>query len=168
MSTLNIEEVYTTYWDKMLHQVCKKYTKNIEDAEDLCQNAFIKIKDNLYRYDDKGSLEGWIRRIIRNMAIDDIRKRKIEICEEVNWEIITHTPSIPTPLLSDNFTIEDIIRVKEDLSPRKLEVFNLILDGCQHKEIALKLNISEGHSKATFHRAKKSLKQILLTKNKIK
>jgi len=162
MTTLSIEEVYTTYWNKMLHQVCKKYTKNIEDAEDLCQNAFIKIKDNLYRYDGTGSLEGWIRKIIRNMAIDDIRKRKIEICEEVNWEIISYTPYIPTPLLSDDFTIEDIIRVKDDLTPRKLEIFNLILDGYQHKEIALKLNISEGHSKATLHRAKKSLKQLLL------
>lgn len=162
MNTLTIEEVYSIYWKKMLYQVCRKYTKNMADAEDLCQNAFIKIKDNLHRYENTGPLEGWLRRIIINMAIDDIRKRKIEFCEEVDWEIIEKKTYTHTPLLSDDFTIEDVERVKNNLTPRKLEVFNLILEGYKHKEIAAKLNISEGHSKATFHRAKKSLKKLLL------
>ena len=168
MNRLTIEEVYSTYWKKMLYQVCRRYTKNMADAEDLCQNAFIKIKDNLHRYKDTGSLEGWLRRIIINMAIDDIRKKKIETCEKVNWEIIDNRAytHIPTPLLSDDFTIEDVIRVKNKLTPRKLEIFNLILEGYKHKEIAVKLNISEGHSKATYHRAKKSLKQLLLNERR--
>lgn len=162
MNKLNIEEVYSTYHKKMLYQVCRRYTKNMADAEDLCQNAFIKIKDNLHRYKNTGSLEGWLRKIIINMAIDDIRKKKIEFCEEVDWEIIENKPYTHTPMLSDDFTIEDVERIKNNLTPRKLEVFNLILEGYKHKEIAVKLNISEGHSKATFHRAKKSLKKLLL------
>ena len=166
MNKLTIEEVYTTYWEKMLYQVCREHTKNMADAEDLCQDAFIKIKDNLHRYKNTGSLEGWVRRIVRNMAIYNIRKRKIDICEEVNWGILENKLYVPTPLLSDDFTIEDVIRVKNKLSPRKLEIFNLIMNGYKHGEIALKLNISEGHSKSTYHRAKKSLRELLINERR--
>jgi len=164
---LTIENIYVMYWDKMLHQVCKKYTKNIEDAEDLCQNGFLKIKDKLHKYNETGSLEGWIRRLLRNYIIDTQRKKTLSVVEEANWDIIGNSMVIEDlPINKYGFTIEDVLNVRDKLSDRKLEVFNMVLDGYKHKDIALELNISEGHSKATYHRAKISLRKLLLNGKK--
>ncbi len=164
---ITIENIYVMYWDKMLHQVCKKYTKNIEDAEDLCQNGFLKIKDNLHKYKETGSLEGWIRRLLRNYIIDTQRKKTLNVVEEVNWDIIDNSMVIEdSPINKYGFTIEDVLNVRNKLPKRKLEVFNLVLDGYKHKEIAVKLNITEGHSKATYHRTKISLRKLLLNGKK--
>jgi len=165
---LTIEKIYTLYWDKMLHQVCSKYTNNIDEAKDLCQNGFIKINDKLHLYQHKGSLEGWIRKVIKNSILDHKRKKKLPVTLEIPWEIISdNTPIDNSPLSESIYTISDIIRVKDKLPNQKLKVFNMVLDGYKHKEIADELGISEGTSKSTFHRAKKSLRKILLTKNNI-
>ena len=66
------------------------------------------------------------------------------------------------------YNMIDIIRIKDNLPDQKLKVFNMVLDGYKHKEIADELGISEGTSKSTFHRAKWSLRKILLNKSKIK
>lgn len=168
MKELNITDIYVKYWDKMLYQVCWKYTKNGDEAKDLCQNGFLKVNDNLHKYKERGSLEGWIRKIIKNSIIDHQRKKKLPVTLEIPWEIISDNPPIEnTPLSESIYTISDIMRVKDKLPNQKLKVFNMVLDGYKHKEIADELGISEGTSKSTFHRAKKSLRKILLTKNNI-
>jgi len=169
MVKLNIEDIYTQYWDKMLYQVCRKYTNNLDEAKDLCQNGFIKINDKLHLYKHKGSFEGWIRTIIKNSILDTQRKKKLPVTMEVPWEIISDTtPLEETPFLHySGISLIDIIHLKEQLPPNKLKVFNMVLDGYKHKEIAEELGISVGTSKSTFHRAKWSLRKILLTKNNI-
>ena len=156
---LRIEDLYRDYWKKMLLQVCLRYTKNIEQAEDWCQNGFIKINNNLDKYTDTGSLEGWVRRIIRNTVMDDLRKKKLEVTyegyDDVVEEIIEE---------SEKYTFLHIMKVKEKLSPTYKKVFDLhVLEQLKHKEIAQKLNITEGTSKSNFHKAKKSIKRMLLT-----
>jgi RNA polymerase sigma factor (sigma-70 family) len=168
MKELNITDIYVKYWDKMLYQVCWNYTKNADEAKDLCQNGFLKVNDNLHKYKEIGSLEGWIRKIIKNSILDYQRKKKLPVTLEIPWEIISDTTPIEnTPINKDIYNISDIIRVKDKLPNQKLKVFNMVLDGYKHKEIADELGISEGTSKSTFHRAKKSLRKILLTKNNI-
>src|SRR5690554_4635266 len=56
--------------------VAIRYIKDKERAEDVLQDGFIKVFKNLYRFEHRGSLEGWIRRIIVNTALDQIRKNK--------------------------------------------------------------------------------------------
>ena len=46
MTNLTIETIYTTLWDKMLYQVCMKYTNDLSVAQDWCQNGFIKVYNN--------------------------------------------------------------------------------------------------------------------------
>ena len=53
-------------WKKMLYGVCMKYTNDINQAQDYCQNGFMKVYKNLDLFTGEGSLEGWIRKVINN------------------------------------------------------------------------------------------------------
>lgn len=170
MVKINMSDVYKEYWDKMLYQLCWKYTNNRDEAKDLCQNGFLRVYNNLHKYKEVGSFEGWIRKIIKNSIIDYQRKKKLPTTLEATWEIIEEkTVDTDTHMLDTyDVTMEDVIRVKEQLPTQKLKVFNLILEGYKHKEIAEELGISESTSKTQFHRSKQTLRKILLTKSKIK
>ena len=76
-SDINFKDVYTEMWDKMLYGVCMKYTNDINQAQDYCQNGFMKIYNNLDKYTSTGSLESWVKRVINNSIIDETRKQKI-------------------------------------------------------------------------------------------
>ena len=84
-------ELYGIFAPKML-AVCMRYAKDEPEAEDMLQDSFIKVFRKIQKYDDRGSLEGWIRRITVNTAIDHIRKRKnrqgdISINEAITEEV---------------------------------------------------------------------------------
>jgi len=78
-SIIDFGELYSSLWDKMLNTVCRKYTIDPDKAQDFCQNGFIKVYNNISKYEGNGSLEGWVRRVINNNILDELRKGKIEI-----------------------------------------------------------------------------------------
>ena len=63
------------YYGKML-SVCMRYIKDRDSAQEVLQDAFIKVFEKLELFDFRGSIEGWLRRIVSNTAIDAIRKAK--------------------------------------------------------------------------------------------
>ena len=69
------EQLFKLYYGKML-VVSMQYTKDRDTAQEIVQDSFIKIFEKLNLFDNKGTLEGWIRRIVVNTAIDRIRKSK--------------------------------------------------------------------------------------------
>ena len=150
------EALFKMYADKMFG-VCRYYTKDYTEAEDVLHEAFIRIFGNIAGFRSEGSLEGWIRRIIVNTALEKFRRqnRMFAISEEHN-EIED----------DKNLTVESLISADElmeiimELSPKYRMVFNLYaIDGYSHKEISEKLNISEGTSKSNLARARTILQQ---------
>ena len=157
---LKIEDLYEDYWEKMLCQVCMKYTNNRDQAEDWCQNGFIKIYNKLHKYENTGSLEGWVRRIIRNTIIDDLRKKKFEFTDNRYEDVLV---SVDEEIDRASMMLE-IMRVKENLSPSYKRVFELhVFQELKHREIAELLKISEGTSKSNYSKAKKAIRKMLLT-----
>jgi len=153
MTNLNIETIYTTLWDKMLYQVCMKYTNDLAVAQDWCQNGFIKVYDNLSKYKQEGSLEGWVRRVITNSILDDKRRKTLPINYEFTWELLEEeTEENRDNEIDDN--IQQVLNLKNQLPPSQLQIFELVMDGYKHKDIAKKLNIHEGTSKSNFYKAK--------------
>lgn len=69
------EALFKAFYGKMM-AVCLRYISDRDTAQEVLQEGFIKVFDKLGVFDFKGSLEGWIRRIIANTAIDAIRKSK--------------------------------------------------------------------------------------------
>ena len=164
------ELLFKQFYGKMM-AVCLRYISDRDSAQEVLQEGFIKVFDKLEVFDFKGSLEGWIRRIIANTAIDALRKNK------------------RNPFLSDqdnDFKQEAINEIEEKekfqlleikaevameaiakLSPAYRAVFNLyVLEDYSHKEIGEILGINEGTSKSNLAKAKMNLQRILNEKFK--
>ena len=154
---------YEKFAGKMMG-VCLRYARDYEEAQDVMQDAFIKIFGKLPGYEKKGSLEGWVRRIVVNTALDSYRKNKKH---QQNVDVDT----VDYMLDSNSYIIEemnanDLLAVIKTLPEGYQMVFNLFaIEGYSHKEIAERLGITESTSKSQFSRAKKSLREILMKKN---
>jgi len=170
--TLNQEEVYKKYFNKMLNNVCRKYTNDRDKAYDYCQDAFIKILDKLDTYKGGGSFEGWLRRSINNSVLDAKRKEKTKDkintthnSEDFNWETLGgQEDNEYVPDKYDKYTIKDINKIINQLPPSYKKVYELYtVEGLTHEQIAKRLGISTGTSKSNYFKAKKKLKEILLS-----
>ncbi|MEX1002315.1 MAG: RNA polymerase sigma factor [Crocinitomicaceae bacterium] len=157
------KKFYDLFARKMMG-VCLRYTNNHEEAQDVLQDAFIKIFNKLSDYESKGSLEGWVRRIMVNTALDAYRKaKKHQKNVDVN--------SVSYLLDSDDFILEtihaeDLMKVIKAIPEGYRVVFNLFaIEGYSHKEIAERLGVTESTSKSQYSRAKKMLRKILIDKN---
>jgi len=161
------QELYKIFYSKMMG-VCYRYSNNAEDAKDLLQDGFVKVFKNLSKYNFNGSLEGWIRRIIVNTAIDHFRKNKnVFFVDDEDDFLLENSKIESSDSIYSQFGVEEIMKAIQSLSPAYQTVFNLYaLEGFQHKEIAEKLNINEGTSKSNLAKARKNLQNILLKKEK--
>jgi len=159
------QELYKKFYGKMMG-ICYRYSNNSEDAKDVLQEGFIKVFGNLKKYNYTGSLEGWIRRIIVNTAIDHYRKHKdVHFVDDEEGFILENSKIESADSIYSQFGEEVIMEAIQALSPGYKTVFNLnVIDGFQHKEIAKQLGISEGTSKSNLAKAKKNLRQIILQK----
>jgi RNA polymerase sigma-70 factor (ECF subfamily) len=157
------KELYSFYAPKM-YNVCLRYAGNQSDAEDILQDGFVKLFNNLHKFRGEGSFDGWIRRIFVNTAIESIRRNKITklaINEDVENSTIDTRNSPLEGLLH-----KDILNTANVLSEGYKTVFNMYaVEGYSHKEIADKLGITESTSKSQFSRAKAILRSVLLNEN---
>ena len=160
------KKLFELFYGKMMG-VCLRYAKNNDEAKDMVQNGFIKVYAKLDIFNFSGSLEGWIRRIMVNTAIDHIRKNKnnpFSIEDDARFKNLEE--DIPFDLEeNENETklkAEQAISAISKLSPAYKTVFNLyVIEGYTHKEIADYLNISEGTSKSNLAKAKQKLRLLL-------
>jgi len=156
-SRISQEALYRRYAKAMFH-LCLFYESDREKAKDILQEAFIKIFKNLEHYDRKGSLNGWMRKIIVNTAIDHCRRKDKEI-EFISIEHITPPVSEYGAAVS-TLNTEDIISQVNRLPEGARMIFQLhTIEGYSHREIARLLHISEGTSKSQINRAKTLLKK---------
>jgi RNA polymerase sigma factor (sigma-70 family) len=150
--------LYDTYSKKMLG-VCIRYATDTMEAEDILQEGFIKVFNNISQYTHKGSLEGWIRRIMVNTALNKIRNKKIiNYTDELNNDIEYHTTEGPIEKMNHN----QLLKLIDKLPIGYKTVFNLYaIEGLSHKEIAKKLNHNESTTRTQYHKSKKYLKNLI-------
>jgi RNA polymerase sigma factor (sigma-70 family) len=150
------QELLYKQFARKMYAVCLSYAGERPLAQDMLQEAFIKVFKNIHFFKQNGSLEGWIRRIVTNTAIDHIRKRKRDgyFIEMEPDDPLLHTQNAAPRILGFNELMEQV----ERLPAGARVIFNMhALDGYSHKEIAEQLKISEGTSKSQFNRARKLL-----------
>jgi RNA polymerase sigma-70 factor (ECF subfamily) len=159
------EQLFKLYYGKML-AVCMQYTNDKDTAQEIVQDSFIKIFEKLNLFDNKGSLEGWIRRIVVNTAIDRIRKSKKDpflIDNDNDYKLggIDPMEELDNLKLSEEKS-EIILEAIQQLSPAYRTVFNLyVIEELSHKEIAEKLGISEGTSKSNLSKARVNIHKLI-------
>jgi RNA polymerase sigma factor (sigma-70 family) len=143
--------LFRKYAAKMF-ALCLYYSKNKKDAEDHLHNGFIKVFQNIKQFKEKGSFEGWMRRIFINMILESFRKMNIRTIEIDNDILGLQTAEED---IISQLNSEEMIRLIQELSPAYRMVFNLYaIEGYMHKEIANMLGISEGTSKSNLSRAR--------------
>ena len=138
--------------------VCHRYARKHDDALDMLQEAFIKVFQNISRYDDRGSLEGWIRRIVVNTAIDHLRKHKHQLLEQDASEAVHLSAHTENAL--DHLELETLLKVVQSLPDGYRMIFNLYaIEGFSHAEIGEQLGITESTSRSQYTRARGLLRK---------
>ncbi len=141
--------------------LCCRYTRDRSEAEDVLQEAFIKIYKNLNQFANKGSFEGWLKRIAVNTAITHYKQNQKHAYQEDITEIKENRIS-NNEYIDCEFTREELMGVIKSLPAGYQMVFNLYaIEGYKHKEIAEMLKIDISTSKSQFSRAKKMAQQKL-------
>lgn len=136
--------------------ICMRYAKSQAEAEDVLLMGFTRIYKKIKQFSGQGSFEGWMKRIMVNVAIDNFRKNQKYYYHDDIEE--THATSVPTDEIPDTFSVGDIMNTIQQLPPGYRMVFNLFaIEGYSHKEIAGMLGISESTSKTQLLKARKKL-----------
>jgi RNA polymerase sigma factor (sigma-70 family) len=157
------KELYSLY-AKKLYAICNRYSSNYQVAEDILQDSFIRIFDNLKSFRSQGSFEGWMKRITINTSLESLRKKEIKTVA-FDREESFHEVAIDENIFS-NLSSKEIIAVIQQVPEGYREVLNLfIIDGYSHKEIAKMLGITEANSKLRLNRARNLLKEKLIQIN---
>ena len=147
--------------------VCHRYARNGADAEDILQDAFIKVFDKLQQFKFEGSFEGWIRRIVVNTALKKYSLRRYE--KEVSgYEISDRDESGMEPSAYAHLTEKELLDLINNLPDGYRLVFNLyVIEGYQHDEIAEMLGIQSGTSRSQLVKARTMLQKQIIQLQKV-
>jgi len=149
--------LFDRFSSKMLG-VCLRYAKDSEQAEDILQDGFVKVFTKLKDFKNEGSLEGWIRRVMVNTALDQIRKNTKTLgdvsVEDVQYKIENNDH------IAEQLMAEDLLKLVNSMPDGYKVVFNMFaIEGYTHREIADTLGISESTSKSQYSRARAYLRE---------
>ena len=155
-------KLYNAYAGRML-VVCVRYVQNQTEAEDILQEAFIKIFQNLDKFRAESTLGAWIKRIVVNTAISQIRLQQhfqnMDDVQVYENQITNNQSGI------EGIQFQELIEMIQKLPKGCQTVFNLFaIEGYKHYEIAELLNITEGTSKSQYSRARVILQSMLSVK----
>jgi len=157
------QKAFYQYLAPKMYGICLRFANSIPEADDMLQEGFIRVLNNLKNFRGEGSLEGWVRRTIINTAINLYKKR-------VRQGIKTNLDSIgdladDKSFIIEKMTADELLEVIRKLPEGYRMVFNLnIIEGYSHKEIGEMLDISESTSKSQLSRARKVLRNRLKSK----
>ncbi len=157
------KRIYELFAGKMVN-VCRRYAKDREQAQDFMHDGFIKVFLNMEKFREESSLETWITRIMINNSISAIKKEvrkgikvdlenvKLKASDEQDFDIAQ----------PKQISVNQVVTTMEQLPIGYRTVLSMyVLDGFTHNEIAQQLGIKEGTSKSQLAKAKKMLANLL-------
>lgn len=158
-------QLFERYSGQMM-ALCLRYGRDYEEARDMFQDGFVKVFQKLDKYNAKGPLGAWIRRIMANNALDQIRKNKREKVHEESYKIeFKYEHESEFELLSDDeneLTNEKLTALIQKMPTGYRTVFNMyVVEDYSHKEIADQLSITESTSKTQYRKAKAYMRNLI-------
>ncbi len=152
--------LYDNYARKM-YSICLRYCSDTDTAQDLLQDGFMKVFAHIGSFQDKGSFEGWLKRIFINLALENLRKRRTIIytsddVQNLQDVVDDSTEDDQMYKISEN----ELLKMIQELPRGYATVFNLYaIEDYSHKEVAEMLGISEGTSRSQYVRARQLLQE---------
>ena len=155
------QQLYEHFKGKMF-AVCLRYANSRQDAEDALQEGFVKVFRDLHQFRGEGSFEGWMRRVIVNVALQNLRKQKGGLqfteLENVEYKLGDADDSV----FEESEKAAALIKLMQKMPTGFRTVLNLyVMEDYSHQQIADELGISVGTSKSQLNRAKAFLKNLL-------
>ncbi|MBX0333509.1 RNA polymerase sigma factor [Pontibacter sp. HSC-14F20] len=155
--------LYDLYSRKMM-AVCMRYAPTSFEAEDMMQEGFVKVFANMEKFKRDCPLEFWVRRIMINTALKQLRQKSLMTVSHETEEV-SNIASADVNLTG--YSMDELLSMIQSLAPRYRMVFNLYaIEGYNHKEIGEMLGISEGTSKSQYSRARAILQGMLERQDK--
>jgi RNA polymerase sigma factor (sigma-70 family) len=157
--------LFNTYGPKMLG-VCYRFAQNKEDAEDMLQESFIKVYQQMHTFQNKGSFEGWIRKIVVHTCINILKKHK-KFAETFDIDAANYL-AVKEESIASILQNKQIIECIRLLPLGYRTVLNLYaIEGYSHKEVGDMLDIGESTSRSQYTRARNMLEGILIKRKVI-
>lgn len=158
---------------KRVYSVCLQMTKDIADAEDLTQEAFLQVFRSVSSFRGDSAFSTWLYRIAVNTVLMKLRRRKSPPLVSLDEPVSAESPSLKRdvgkadPSLSGAIDRIALRRAVEELPAGCRQIFDLHeVEGYQHHEIAQILQCSIGNSKSQLHKAKMKMRDVLFPKRR--
>lgn len=153
------EALYRLFFPEML-RMCRRYTRDEDTAIEIANNGFLRVFKKIHTFSFKGSLEGWVRRLVYHSMADYYRDN----ARYLHFLVFEERDEAVPERGNESFYEEDILRAVLQLPPVSQQVFRLYaIEGYSHAEIAESLSISEGTSKWHLSTARQKLREMLQT-----
>ncbi|MEZ5104939.1 MAG: RNA polymerase sigma factor [Draconibacterium sp.] len=150
-------KLYKMY-SKAMYNIAIRMTGDRETAEDILQDAFIKAFTEIEKLIDEKAFGGWLKRIVINRCLDEIRKQK----NVASFDMLAEKHSEIAEEINENVDVEMVHNMIKRLPEGARQVLVLrALEGYRYAEIAERLDITESTAKTQFFRAKQLLGKMI-------
>jgi len=149
-----------------LFGVALRYTTCSDDAQEVLQDAFLKIFSNIKQYKGESSIRAWMTKIVINEALSLYRLRvgQPRLDNYDDYEEMISDVSVTQP---DALTHEILLKFIQNLPEGYRMVFNLCeIEEYPHEKVAKMLNCSESTCRSQLFKAKKLLRERINEFNK--
>ncbi|MBC7911053.1 MAG: RNA polymerase sigma factor [Pyrinomonadaceae bacterium] len=157
------EELYQRH-HRRVYSLCLRMTQNVQEAEDLTQEAFIQLYRKIGSFRGDSAFTTWLHRLTVNQVLMHFRKRSVKMektTEEGETPVqVVHGTANPNAMpVVDRIALDNAIA---QLPPGYKSVFILHdIEGHEHEEVARMLGCSVGTSKSQLHKARMKLRRLL-------
>ena len=147
----------------LVMRVCMRYAGSTDEAADMLNEGFLKVFSNLDKYENTGSFEAWLKRVVCNAALD-YRRRFVKQVDFVNIDELPET-QVADETVNDavaRMSSQELVGLIQQLPPVTRTVFNMfVFEGFSHRDISQELNISENTSAWHVNSARTKLKEAI-------
>ena len=151
------EVLYRRFFPDML-RMCQRYTRDTDTAIEIVNAGFLRVFQKIHTFAFRGSLEGWVRRLVYHSMADHFRTNS----RYLHFLVLEERDEAVAENSTDSFYEEDILKAVRTLPPMSQEVFRLYaIEGYTHAEISVTLQMSEGTSKWHLSTARQKLRDLL-------
>ena len=171
------EQAFATLFQlhkKRVYSVCLQMTKDVADAEDLTQEAFMQVFRSINSFRGDSAFSTWLYRVAVNTVLMKLRRRKSPPVLSLDEPVSSDSPSLKREVGKEDLSLSGAIdrialrRAIEELPGGCRQIFDLHeVEGYQHHEIAELLQCSIGNSKSQLHKAKMKMRGLLLPTRRI-
>lgn len=158
-----------------VYSVCLLMTKDVADAEDLTQEAFLQVFRTVGSFRGEAAFSTWLYRVAVNTVLMKLRRHKMPPMVSLDEPVSAETPSMHRDFGADDPGLAGLVdrmtlrRAIQELPEGCRTIFALHeVEGYQHHEIAKLLDCSVGNSKSQLHKAKLKMRALLFPKAKIR